>query len=76
MSISHSRGAFFSLFFLPRSISISLQISINFKGVKFDEISKIMFQNFGLFGLGQDKLSYILDAVSYTHLTLPTTPYV
>jgi len=57
MSISHSRGAFFSLFFLPRSISISLQISINFKGGKFDEISKIMFQNFGLFGLGQDKLS-------------------
>ena len=60
INITFSRSIFWS-FFLPRLISIFLQISINFEGDKFDEISKIIFKNFGLFGFGQDKLSYILD---------------
>ena len=40
-----------------RSISIFLQVSINFKGDKFEEISKTTLKNFGLFGFGHDKLS-------------------
>ena len=57
ISISHSRGEFFGKFFLPNFLSISLHLLINSEELKLVSISKTTFKNFGLFGLGHDKLS-------------------
>ena len=57
ISISQTLGAFFIDFVLPSIVSIFLHFFNNSSGAKLVDISKTILKNFGLFGLGHDKLS-------------------
>ena len=54
MSISHSRGAFLKVFFLPNFVSIDLHNSNNIFGFRVHLIFTTIFINSGFFGFGHE----------------------
>ena len=64
-----------SLYFVYTGGQIAVIIADFFQGI-FATFVLIVVVLYLFFSVGWDQVSHSLEPVSYTHLTLPTTPYV